>query len=79
MYLIPDMIDMGLREDVEWPTESHRTVAINSLIANPNVISRDQLQLGVDHILNIPNNKIETIKTLELSEYGFNISYMIQP
>lgn len=73
MYLIDDMVDMGLPKGVSWPSEFHRVVAQNLLIGNPEIKDMDQLSKGVVNILNIPNEKIKTIKVSELNNYGFQV------
>lgn len=74
MYLIENMIDMGLPDGASWPTEFHRVVAQKVLLANPEINTRDKLNNGVVNILNIPEDKIKTITIDDLSKYGFNIS-----
>ena len=79
MYLIPDMIDMGLSESEDWPTLYHRQVAINLFIGNPNVNTRTELQTGVNKIIKIPNNKIKQITIEDLKDYNFHVGVMVYP
>jgi len=74
MYLVDNMVDMGLPDGITWPTEWHRLAAQRILLANPEINTRDKLNNGVVNILNIPEDKIKTIKIDDLSQYGFNIS-----
>ena len=80
MYIMDDMVDIGLPKGTEWPEESaYRIVAQNILLANPNVSTADQLQTGVKNILKIPIDKIQTITVNELSNYGFEIATNLVP
>ena len=73
MYMLNDMIEIGLPKGEEWPTEAYKKVAQNILIGNPNINSIDAFQTGVKNILKIPLDKIKIITIPELSEYGFTI------
>lgn len=72
MYMFPNMIDLGLKEDQEWPNEVYKVVAQRVLLCNPLVTTRDALTNGVQKILSIPDDKIETVSVNDLvSDYGF--------
>ena len=73
MYIFPEMIDMGLQEGQEWPTEYHKIVAQNVLLCNETITTRDALTQGVQNILKIPEDKIKTITFEDLSKYGFGL------
>ena len=73
------MVDMGLPEGMEWPSELHKKLAINLLICNPEISSMDLLQSGVINILNIPAEKIQNLLIEDLSKYGFEITTRIRP
>jgi hypothetical protein len=73
------MIDMALSKGEEWPTEYHRKVAINLLIANPEVTTMTSLQNGVNKIMKIPDDKIQQVTINDLSDYGFNVDTTISP
>jgi len=77
MYIMEDMIDMGLKEDQEWPSEIYRNVAEYILLCNSNINTRDKLESGVQKILKIPCDRISKITFGELSEFGFSISTSI--
>lgn len=77
MYLIPDMIDMGLPEGAKWPTPAHRQVAINLFIQNPAIKGMDMLCEGVAKVLKIPNGKIKKVTFKDLPKYGFNVSTQV--
>lgn len=79
MYIYGDIIDKGLPDGVSWPTPTHRTVAQNLLIFNPAIRSLHDLKNGVVNILNIPEEKIETITVDELNMYGFDVTTEIRP
>lgn len=73
MYLLPDMIDLGLEVGEVFPTEAHRIVAQNLFIGNSDINTRDELADGVSRVLKIPNDRIETITPQELTEFGFGL------
>lgn len=80
MYIMEEMIDIGLPEGIEWPDEpAYRIVAQKLLLENSDVTTADQLQTGVKNILKIPIDKIKTITIEELCKYGFNITTNITP
>lgn len=74
MYMLESMIDMGLANGKEWPSNSHRVVAQTILLNNPNITSRDKLTSGVEKILSIPMEEIETVTLQDLYKYGFTIT-----
>jgi len=74
MYMLEDMVDLGLPDGVMWPTEFHRKAAQALLLNNPEIHTRDALNTGVSNILNIPDHKIKSIKINDLPTYGFNVS-----
>lgn len=71
MYIHPEMIEMGLRKGLAWPSDSHKKVAINLAIQNPNVTQLDIMTDIIDSVNKVPMNRIESI-TLEelLDEFG---------
>lgn len=71
MYMIPNMIDMGLKEGEEWPTQVHKEVAMSVLLCNPSINTKDKLTEGVSKILKIPNDVIKTVTINDLPKYGF--------
>lgn len=73
MYGFPEMIDMGLKDGQEWPSEVYKVVAQNLLIGNPNINTRDKLTEGVQNVLKIPETEIKTITVNDLAKYNFNI------
>ena len=78
MYLISEMIDLGLKDGQNWPTNSaYRIVAQNVLLCNANIVTRSALIEGVQRILNIPENRIKTITFLELEEFGFDATLIL--
>ena len=79
MYLLSDMIDMGLLEGEDWPTSTHRQVAINLFIGNPHVNSRTELQNGVTKVIKIPDDKIEQVTIEDLKDYDFQVGVMVYP
>jgi len=77
MYLIPEMIDMGLPKGAKWPSAAHRQVAINLFIQNPAIKGMDMLQDGVSKVLKIPNGKIKKVTYKDLPKYGFNVGIQV--
>lgn len=60
MYIFPEMINMGLNEGQQWPSETHKNVARNLLLCNRLVFTRDLLTDGVQWILSKPVEFWET-------------------
>lgn len=75
MYMIPDMIDMGLRDGQKWPTKEHRAVAQVLFLANSQVTTKDQLMEAVSSILVIPANRIRTVTADEIVD-EFHVPYV---
>ena len=59
MYMLDSFLDMGLKEDQEFPSEDHRRVASALAICNPAVTNLDRLTEIVQKVLEIPKDKIE--------------------
>lgn len=77
MYLMDEMVDMGLPDGVQWPSEMHRTAAQNILIANPSIKNMDDLKQGVLNIINIPQKTLEKLTIQDLPKYGFKVGTTI--
>lgn len=69
MYLIDNMIDMGLRGS-EWATAEHRIVAINVCICNPNVRTMECLADNIEIINAVPLKNIRTVTASQLVDKG---------
>lgn len=61
MYVGLDMVEIGLDEGQNWPSEVHETVAQMIIIGNPNVKNRDRLMEVVQAILKVPVERIRNI------------------
>ena len=61
MYAFPEMIDMGLKEGQQWPSEIHRAVAQNLALYNPDVRTRDHLTDIVQKIITVPMDRIKML------------------
>lgn len=61
MYIMPTMIDMGLEEGQEWPSEAHKVVASHIGLCNPCVVNRDSLTEIVQAVLKIPQDEIQQV------------------
>lgn len=71
MYMILDMIDMGLQNGQSWTSPEHRQVAQNLAICNPNVKELDVLIQIVQVVLTVPTNLIKTITYDQIvKDYG---------
>jgi len=70
MYIVPDMIDLGLDEGQKWASAAHREVAQKILIGNPRVTGRDVLHHNVQIINAIPPDKIKTVTLADLVALG---------
>lgn len=73
MYMMADMIDMGLEDGQKWPTPAHREVACNLALCNPMVTRRDDLTAIVQKVLKIPKSKIKMVTMTGLPEYGLSL------
>ncbi len=73
MYLLEEMIDLGLKPRQKWPTDAHRVVAVNLAIGNPLIRNRDALTGIVQKVREIPKSKIKTITMAGLTEYGLDL------
>lgn len=73
MYMLDDMIDMGLKDGQKWPTPAHREVACNLALCNPAVKTRDTLTAIVQKVRKIPKSKIETVSWSDLPKYGLTM------
>ena len=62
MYIIPEMIDMGLEEGQEFPSKAHKAVAEIIALCNPNVFQRDVLTAVVQAVCKVPMEEIVTVK-----------------
>jgi len=61
MYLIPSMIELGLKEGETFKSSAHMKVAQNYVIGNPNINTVDQMRYIVQCIQKIPMNRIKKI------------------
>lgn len=77
MYILDDMVDMGLPDGIWWPSEMHRLAAQNILIANPSITNMNDLKQGVLNIINIPQKTLETLTIQDLTKYGFKVGTVI--
>jgi hypothetical protein len=68
MYMIEDMIDLGLKEGQEWPNEAYRTVASHVGLCNQLVTNRDALTEVVQAVLAIPENEIESVSWIDAAQ-----------
>lgn len=66
MYIFPEMIDLGLKQNQSWPTEAHKNIAITLAICNPNVHCRDTLMDIVASVLKVSEDRIKKVTYEEL-------------
>lgn len=70
MYMIPDMLEMGLKPGQKWPSDAHRVVAMKLCLCNPLVDHMDALIDLIQKINSIPEDKIKTVTLNELGNFG---------
>jgi hypothetical protein len=73
MYMLDDMIDMGLRDDQKWPSKAHRDVACNLALCNPIVTNRDTLTDIVQKVIAIPKADIKKVTMADLPKHGLTL------
>jgi hypothetical protein len=73
MYMLEDMIDMGLKKGQKWPSPAHRTVACNLALCNPLVKNRDTLTEIVQKVRAIPKTEIKVLKMGDLPKHGLTL------
>lgn len=73
MYMLDEMIEMGLEEGQKWPSPAHREVACNLALCNPMVTNRSTLTDIVQKVRKIPKSKIKTVTMAGLQEYGLHM------
>lgn len=71
MYFFPSMLEMGLLENQEFPSEIYRLVAQEIAIQNSEVKDRDTLIDIVQSVLSVPGDRILSVTPEEL-ENEFN-------
>lgn len=74
MYMLNDMIDMGLKDRQKWPSDAHRVVAQNIALCNPQITTRDALTQVVQKVCKIPKSKIKTVTLAEMPKYGLTLN-----
>jgi len=70
MYIMNDMLEMGLEDGEEWPSDHHRDIAAFVCLCNPRINTRDLLMENVSIVNKIPAEKIKKITPLDLTELG---------
>lgn len=78
MYIMPNMVDIGLPVKGEWKSTAHRAVAQNIGLCKSNVTTRDALMEIVAAVQSVPLDRIETITFRELQD-EFNCPYIDLP
>ena len=73
MFVLEDMIDMGLKSGQKWMSKVHKMVAIEVCIYNPWVNTPDILTKNVQIINSIPCESINEIGGMALIEMGCTI------
>ena len=75
MYIIPDMIDLGLSKNKKWKSLTHRIVAQNIGLCNSRVNTRTKLTEVVSAINKIPKNQIKLVTVIDLAS-KYNVPYI---
>lgn len=71
MYAMLEMINLGLTEGKQFPSEAHKKVAQNIAIGNPSVFQRDLLIDIVEAVCRVPEKYISTITAEQMVDaYG---------
>ena len=73
MYMFPEMIDMGLQENQDWPSSSHRIVAQKLLLCNPRVFTRQALMDYCSIINKLTKEEVEKLTIEEAVKFGIPI------
>lgn len=68
MYLIPEMIDIGLDNGQKFPSEAHKRVAEALAIGNPMVKDAETMTQIVQSVIKVPKNRIKTVTYDELRQ-----------
>jgi len=61
MYMIESMINMGLEEGQEWPSDAHKRVALNIGLYNLLVKDIDTLTNICQSVISVPQDRIELV------------------
>jgi hypothetical protein len=67
MYIIDNMIDMGLPEGENWTSNSHREVAKVIGLCNSRITNRTSLMEVCQKINKIPQDRIEKVTFVDLA------------
>ena len=70
MYIVADMIDLGIVKGQVWTSPYHRRVAQNVCLCNPNIITCDQLVHNCGIINQIPKSRIKKATFADLRKLG---------
>ena len=68
MYICPEMIDMGLEEGSEWPSDAHRVVAQTLGIGNPNIVDWGTLRTICQSVVKVPQERIKKVTYEQLKD-----------
>lgn len=68
MYILEDMINLGLKENQTFPSEEHKKVAMTLGLCNPRIKTRDNLTAVVQAVCKVPIERIQTITLAEIIE-----------
>jgi len=66
MYILEDLIDLGLSVGQNWPTPAHRKAAVTLAIGNRYVTTKGALTTIVQAVIAIPTDKIKTVTVGDL-------------
>lgn len=68
MYIFPDMIDLGLKGDQEWPEdEAYCNVAQTVGLCNSLVTTRGSLTEVVQAVLSVPKSEVRRVTVFDLA------------
>lgn len=75
MYMLPDMIEMGLEDGKDFTTGAHKEVCITCVIGRPGIDNLDQMIEMVKAINAVPVDRIQTVTIKDLQN-EFNVPYL---
>lgn len=70
MYVIPEMIDLGLSKGEAWASGVHRKVAQNAFLCNSNITTCDALIHNCGIVNKIPKSEIKKVTFQDLRKLG---------
>ena len=71
MYIFPELINLGLKDGQEFPSDDHKKVAMSVGLQNASVTNRDILTEIVQAVVKVPSERIRKVTLDDLAnEFG---------